>query len=727
MTASPKTAGVTWPRAPEGSAAASLFAALRQAGSEYGGSIRAGRGGTFTCPLHGDTHPSLDIAIGKKGGLIYNCKPCEASGDFDGPDGRYDSSKFLTALLAALPSQAGQGRRVEASEVEWGEPYAGPNDHRPRGERPAGVWRPTARYSYTNAEGEEVFAIERREQFAPDGQRLDKTFRCTRRGLTPAQRVPYRWRPDEWQGQVVAVVEGEKDADTLAARGLLATTFAFGDCPTADMLAGWFCGPVGVSGVVVYGDFDAAGLAKAKEREAKFNEAGIEVLNTWFPDPLVLDLRGVPWRKADVSDVLAAGLGLDSMVDLETAEGLLTAWTAMEEWAGQAEARGITPGEVFSERVRAFTEAEWASAHTEPARAVSGQPEASEEPSLAMPSDTADAGEDEGETWQRVDLTDLVAGVFDGSLQPETPDLGRVQGGSPLLYSAQVNGLAGEPGSGKTWVALLVAAQVLAGGGQVVFIDYEDSARGAVERLYGLGVRLRAFRRFHYFNPASALPVDGLAAYVERVKPALVVVDSTGEASSLYDVKSNADDDVAAWFVKFPRRIAALGPAVLMLDHLPKDRENQRGPIGSQRKLAAVSGVQYIAEVKHPFSRDRFGSVILTVAKDRRGAYAKGERVAELVGGGGGAFALVAPEPIPVNADGSKRYTAVMEKVSLAAEETDGLSGRALTEAVGGRATIVRAAIKTLVAEGYLSETPHKSLKPYRQADDPSASQVAEE
>ena len=57
-----------------------------------------------------------------------------------------------------------------------------------------------------------------------------------------------------------------------------------------------------------------------------------------------------------------------------------------------------------------------------------------------------------------------------------------------LLYAGRVHSLTGEPGGGKTWIALHLIADTLTAGGTAMLIDYEDTPASAVSRLRTLGV-----------------------------------------------------------------------------------------------------------------------------------------------------------------------------------------------------------------------------------------------
>lgn len=365
-----------------------------------------------------------------------------------------------------------------------------------------------------------------------------------------------------------------------------------------------------------------------------------------------------------------------------------------------------------------------------------------------LASEPEDAPQGRSTAWGRVDLGPTVAGLLDGSLSRPAPTVGRIAGGSALLYRGKVNGLAGESGAGKTWTALAAAVQTLDDGDAVLYVDHEDDAVGIVGRLLDLGAQPGDVRqRFAYLNPCqrpTAADLVDLVALVAELRPVLAVVDSTGEGLALDGANPNADEEVAAWFSRVPRRLASVaygsepGPAVLVLDHVTKTDDAGLWPIGSQRKRAAISGAQYMQRVVKPFSQDTAGAAVLVCAKDRGGNYRAGQRVAELTvapGPDGGVQAELVTVTAPGGQSGPWRPTYLMERVSLALEKAheDGegpLSGRAITDRVRGKKDHVSEAAALLVEDGYATAAPgprnstlHTLKKPYRQADAPGDTQ----
>jgi hypothetical protein len=169
--------------------------------------------------------------------------------------------------------------------------------------------RMVATYDYVDPAGRVLYQVCR---FEP------KDFRVRRPdgnggfvwSLNGVRVVPYRL--DEIaEARRVYIVEGERDADTLAEQGLIATCNHGGagkwrDDHTAALVA------AGVPEVVVLRDNDEAGLAHAAEVARSCSAAGLRVKR--------LELDGIP-LKGDVTDWIAAGHNgkeLDALADATT-------------------------------------------------------------------------------------------------------------------------------------------------------------------------------------------------------------------------------------------------------------------------------------------------------------------------------------------------------------------------------------------------------------------------
>jgi hypothetical protein len=280
----------------------------------------------------------------------------------------------------------------------------------------------------------------------------------------------------------------------------------------------------------------------------------------------------------------------------------------------------------------------------------------------------------------------------------------------PLVYAERMNVLNGEPGGGKTWVALLACAKAIRKGLHVIFIDFEDHAGSTVARLRALGCTDDQIRRyFHYVRPTSGMEpehMEFLLGQIAVLPVALVVIDSIGELMAMQGVKPNDDDAVARLYRAIPRRLADAGPGVLMLDHVPKN--NEHAPmfgIGSQRKKAAIDGAAYMVETVKAFSADTPGKVILRTAKDRNGNFVVGRVAAEIdvtPEGAGGLNLFIHPPEMAT--DGTHtRKTGIMRKVSdFLHNAPGGVASTARIESSVGSKNYLRGALKDMVDEGWL-------------------------
>jgi hypothetical protein len=347
-------------------------------------------------------------------------------------------------------------------------------------------------------------------------------------------------------------------------------------------------------------------------------------------------------------------------------------------------------------------------------------------------------------SWAPIDLGPFL----DGTVRPVLPSLLTRTDGVSLIYPGLTHSLHGESESGKSWVMQAEAAQVLANGGRVLFLDFESDAGALVERLRLLGVTDEAIReRFSYVHPEVDPRNPNEAATFEAMLTQgfrLAILDGVTDAVGLFGLESRDNDALTMWARLLPKRIAdSTGAAVVMVDHVTKDSESRgRFAIGGQAKLATITGAAYTVETAQPLGRGLRGVIVLRVAKDRPG-YVRGhsgrqrasDRTQEaariIVDSTLEDMVTVTVEPPSDSADRSSstfRPTTLMERVSEALHvSTRGpLSFRQLDEVVHGKAQAKRDAIRILITEGHVTVTPgprganlHALVRAYRQADDP--------
>lgn len=336
-------------------------------------------------------------------------------------------------------------------------------------------------------------------------------------------------------------------------------------------------------------------------------------------------------------------------------------------------------------------------------------------------------------SWSPVDLEPVLAGEH---LDPPPTMLHRTDGIS-LFYEGAIHTISGESESGKTWLTLLAALQLIEEGRDVVFLDFEDRADRVIGRLLALGGTLTQIRaHFAYIRPDRPLDDEGrtqLAPHLTGV--ALVILDGVTEAMTTHGFDLNSNADSALFQALLPRWIADHGPAVVMIDHVVKDKEKQdRFALGAQHKLAGIDGVAYIVKMLQPFSRGKRGLARVEIAKDRPGhvrEHAHGRTIAEFtLDATRSDVVLIAHLMPPGNETGRAgdtfEPTILMEKISRAVQLTPGLSKKAIEEMTNGKATTKRLALELLVTRGYIQakqesrgRISHHHIKPYYADRDP--------
>jgi putative DNA primase/helicase len=225
------------------------------------------------CPAHEDTSPSLRITQGQQGRTLLNCRAgC--------------SFHAICAALGIEPRQIGPAptERNEKSKI-------------------------TAIYDYKTTDGELVYQVVRFQglttkdfkQRKPDG-RGGYTWKLE--GVT---RIPYRL-PDLVGHQAIYIVEGEKDVETMWARGLPATCNSGGAGKWRDSETQAIKN-IGVKRVVILPDNDGPGRKHADDiaRLMKANNIAFAIV----------ELPGVS-NHGDVSDWFANGHQVAELEELAT-------------------------------------------------------------------------------------------------------------------------------------------------------------------------------------------------------------------------------------------------------------------------------------------------------------------------------------------------------------------------------------------------------------------------
>lgn len=226
-------------------------------------------------------------------------------------------------------------------------------------------------------------------------------------------------------------------------------------------------------------------------------------------------------------------------------------------------------------------------------------------------------------SWERINLHDVIYG--------DTPEVVprwlRRNDGMTLLYPGCTHSIHGPTGHGKTWLALLAIAQLLLETDEhALYLDYESFGSQVVARLKRLGVPHDAIdTRFHYYRPTRApdvLDIDRIAFSHMISQPyGIAVIDGANISMMRCGLNTNVAEDVARWHDAIMLPIAErTGAAVVANDHVAKASERNGFAIGSQHKIAGLTGAGFTVEKIEPFGRGREGKATVRVGeKDREG------------------------------------------------------------------------------------------------------------
>ena len=300
--------------------------------------------------------------------------------------------------------------------------------------------------------------------------------------------------------------------------------------------------------------------------------------------------------------------------------------------------------------------------------------------------------------------------ITDAPIEPLPAILVR-DDGATVLYAQRFSSLHGEPGCGKSWMALIASGEAIKKGGRVAWMDAEDRPQTVAERARPLGLLdgVTDPEKFRFFNAPELVEVEAftqqaLAWLLSAPDPrfSLTVIDSAESWGCASD-----GADVAPWMVKFVDLWRKADVAVLLLDHVPKrPKDRPPGPIGSQHKRARVDGAALRCFGK-PWTKAEGGYITLINEKDRVGDLPAGmlRAVATLAGtwdaSGGFSWELTAPEA-EAESEAESEAAADMETVyqAIKAAGPEGIHGISLLQEAAGirRYKVIDAARKLVEA-----------------------------
>jgi AAA domain len=304
-----------------------------------------------------------------------------------------------------------------------------------------------------------------------------------------------------------------------------------------------------------------------------------------------------------------------------------------------------------------------------------------------------------------VDMADL---MLNGVTRPEM----LLEG---LLVRAVPHRYLGPQDSGKTWVVLYAAAQLIARGETVIWVDKEMGRELTVERLVALGCAPEDVRRGLVYLEDPALDCSPASAeawlqLLEERRPALVIVDAQMEVLADSGLNENMASDVLKWHSRYAAPALRLKAATLMIDHTGHDEgDRARGSSAKGQSSRIELSVSKVAA----FDRERVGTLRVAVRKNAMAADIPAQQWFRI---GGTPFEL---EPIEMPASAaldSKAAAAETTRQRIEAsvlrvlsENPGGLSGKQVRDVVSGSSGTVGKVLADLVERGLISGKPGRN------------------
>lgn len=311
--------------------------------------------------------------------------------------------------------------------------------------------------------------------------------------------------------------------------------------------------------------------------------------------------------------------------------------------------------------------------------------------------------------------------------------------GTALFYAGRVNGVFGDPESGKTWLAQIAVVEALHLGRPAAMVDVDhNGADHTAARLLLLGATLQQIADpdlFRYYEPEDGEQLRAAVTDIVARRPDVVVLDSLGEMLPMLGVKSVDNDEITAALRTVVMPPAKAGSCVITVDHLPKSVEARTTgyAIGGTAKKRAIDGSYLRADARVQPAPGVIGRITLRIEKDRTGELRKASG-----GGYAGTFVLdssrseegittwsIGRDETPKNDDGTFRPTRLMERVSRFIEDNDQCKANDIHEAMQTKKEWVTSAIRLLVTEGFVARIEgarraqlHHSIAPYRETED---------
>lgn len=358
-------------------------------------------------------------------------------------------------------------------------------------------------------------------------------------------------------------------------------------------------------------------------------------------------------------------------------------------------------------------------------------------PAEVLPISVKHPHRDAGHYW--ADLEWVLTGQAPDAPQPV---YARRQDGVGLFYPAAVNGVFGDPETGKSWLSHIAVVEALAQSQNAAIVDADhNGAPATVRRLLALGADAQVLadpQRFRYIQPDDDAVLTAAITDLAGWGASVVVLDSLGELLPLMGSSSLDNDEVTSALRRLTVPLIGSGCCVITIDHLPKRNDTGSGyAIGAGAKKRAIRGAYLRVQKVNEVVPGGVGRIALHIEKDSAGTL----RATSPDSKKAGVLILDARNPDritwTIQAPGAVVDTPGqqerMARISQWLQANPGDHSRtAITQSVEGKKEGLASSLDELVRGGYVAEeaTAHgtrtdrryRHIKPFAHTEDPHRS-----
>lgn len=274
-----------------------------------------------------------------------------------------------------------------------------------------------------------------------------------------------------------------------------------------------------------------------------------------------------------------------------------------------------------------------------------------------------------------------------------------------VLYKSKIHWVAGEPGGGKTFVALGLAVNLMRVGHTVLWVDEEAGPHQTALRLKGMGADeipgLDDLFKFVTMTGFDSGPraLDALIRKAEEFTPSMIVFDSAMDMLSQAGADEDSNTEVTGWIKTALEPMKQRGAAVVVLDHVTKSRDNRGSWARGAGAKKAKSDVLWKFSQTKEFNEHTVGFIEMERGKDRDGRLPK--KVVYRIGGQDGRIVFdrqdAVDQPKVPESDLGQRVARYLQANARGSEEA--LSTAQVCKEVTGRNEAVTEELSALLKD----------------------------